>query len=225
MIHVARWSDSGEIVRQNWYVYHAGAWSDAQYLSTRRIFGRKQMWFLYLQLNTRSGADTAYTIQTAKKYPAYFTNGQTTAGLFGVNLPAAGEARNVWNAELVTIPYLPSNVTITPKFPGGSAATFDDEGLSWIDFGAAVPVTKLSAQGVFAVADLYFRPVDIKGAMGFGNWPHLVAGPRIGNQPLKSILAGVGWGPLYAGVVIGGGKYAYSFGVNVSVRAVAGGSR
>jgi len=225
VIHVARWSDGGEIFQQNWYVYHAGTWSDAQYLSTKRIYGRKQVWFLYLQLNTRSGADTAYTIQTAKKAPAYGADAQTAADLFGVTLPAVGEARNVWNAELVSIPYLQSNVTITPKFPGGSAATFDNEGLSRIDFSAAVPVTKLSAQGVFAVADLYSRPVDIKSAMGFGSWPHLLAGPRIGNQPLKSILAGIGWGPMYGGVVISGGAHAYSFGFNISVGAVAGGSR
>lgn len=225
VIHVARWSEGGEIVRQNWYVYHAGTWSDAQFLSTKRIYGQKQVWFLYIQLNARSGADIAYTIQTAKKAPAYFADIQTAAGQMGVNLPAAGEARNVWNAELVSIPYLPSNVTITPKFSGGSAATFDDEGLSRFDLSAAVPVTKLSAQGVFAVADLYFRPVDIKSAQGFASWPHLLAGPRIGNQPLKSILVGVGWGPVYAGVVIGGGAYSYSFGVNLSLGAVAGASR
>jgi hypothetical protein len=222
ILHVARWSDAGEVVKQNWYVYHAGAWSDAQFASSKRIYGARQVWFLYLQLNVRSNANAEYTIETAKKAPAFFVHAQTAAGLFGVSLPAAGAPHNIWNAKLVTIPYVPSNVTIAPKFAGGSAAVFDDEGLSRIDFSAAVPVTKLSSQGVFAVADWYARPVDIKSAQGLSGIPHLLGGVRIGNQPLKNVLVGLGWGPMYGGVVIGGGGYAYSFGVNISVGAVAG---
>ena len=220
VIHVARWSDGGEIVKQNWYVYHAGVWSDTQFATAKRIYGRPQIWFLYIQLNAHSNTNTSYTIQTTKKAPAYFGHAQAAAALFGVSMPAAGEPRNIWNAKLVTIPYVPSNVVITPRFPGGVAATFDNEGLSWIDFSAAVPVTKLSSQGIFAVADLYFKPVDTKAAMGFGGWPHAVEGVRVGNRPLKNILLGVGWGPLYGGVVVGGGTYSYSFGVNISVAAI-----
>jgi hypothetical protein len=221
LIHVVRWSDGGELVKQNWYVFHSGQWTDAQFSSANRIYGRGQVWFLYIQLNARSGANTTYTIETTKKAPAYFTHLQSAAGLFGVSFTeAVGETQNIWNAKLVTIPYLPSNVVITPKFGGATAATFDDEGLSWFDFSAAVPVTKTSSAGVFGVADLYFRPTDITG-LGFGNWPHAVEGVWVGNQPLKHILLGVGWGPMYGGVVVGSGSYSFSFGINISASAAA----
>jgi hypothetical protein len=218
LIHVVRWSDGAEVVKQNWYVFHSGKWTDAQFATANRIYGRGQVWFLYIQLNAHTVADTTYTIQTTKKAPAYLDHLQSAAGLFGVNLTAsAGEPQNIWNARLLTIPYVPSNVVITPKF-GAAAATFDDEGLSWFDFSAAIPVTKTSSAGMFGVADLYFRPTDITG-LGFGNWPHAVEGVWVGSQPLKHILVGVGWGPMYGGVVMGGGTYTFSFGVNISASA------
>jgi hypothetical protein len=214
VIHVARWSDGGEIIRQNWYVYHSGAWSDAQFATARRIYGSKQIWFLYIQLNAHT-LHTTYSIETKKKTPAYVDHAQTAAGLFGVSLTSTvDEARNIWNAKLVDIPYVPSDVVIAP--PVGASMTFDNEGLSWIDFSAAVSAKQA---GVFAVVDLYLRPVDIKNAMGFGSWPHVVEGARVGSQPLKNILAGVGWGPMYAGVVVGGGTHTFSFGMNISISA------
>jgi len=220
LIHVARFSDSGEIVKQNWYVYHSGVWSDAQFATANRIYGRGQVWFLYIQLNAWPGANTTYIIETKKKAAAYFEHLQQAAGLFGVSLKeTVGETETVWNAKLLTIPYVPSDVVITPSFGGG--ATFDDEGLSWLDFSAAVPVTKTSSPGMFGVVDLYFRPTDIKG-LGFGNWPHAVEGVWVGSQPLKHILVGVGWGPMYGGVVIGNGTYTFSFGVNISASAALG---
>jgi hypothetical protein len=218
LIHVVRWSDGGEIVKQNWYVFHSGRWSDGQFSSAKRIYGRGQVWFLYIQLNARSSANTTYTIETAKHAPAYFDHLQSAAGMFGISLTGAGEARNIWNAKLLTIPYVPSNVVITPTFGGAEAATFDDEGLSWFDFSAAVPVTKTGSTGMFGVVDLYFRPTDIKG-LGFGSWPHVVEGVWVGSQPLKHILLGVGWGPMYGGVVMGNGSYSFSFGVNISAGA------
>jgi hypothetical protein len=222
LVHVVRWSEGGEIVKQNWYVFHSGKWTDAQFATANRIYGRGQVWFLYIQINARSGANTTYVIETKKKAPAYVDHLQSAAGLFGVNLTASiGESQNIWNAKLLTIPYLPSDVVITPKFAGGTAATFDDEGLSWVDFSAAVPVGKTSSPGMFGVVDLYFRPTDIKG-MGFGNWPHAVEGVWVGNQPLKHLLVGVGWGPMYGGVVMGNGSYTFSFGVNISASAAAG---
>jgi hypothetical protein len=215
VIQVARFSDGGEIVKQNWYVYHSGSWSDAQFAGQNRIYGSGSVWFLYIQLNARSGANTTYVIRTTKTTPAYFSHLQTAAGMFGVNLtPTAGEPRNLWNAKLVNIPYVPSSVVITP--PSGTSATFDDEGLSRIDFSAAIPVTKAGTPGMFGLADLYLKPVDIKNAMGFGSLPHLVGGLRAGSQPLKNILVGVGWGPLFGGVVLGNGSHAFSFGVNIS---------
>jgi hypothetical protein len=219
VIHVVRWSDSGEIVRQNWFVYRPGQWTDAQFATAKRIYGKRQIWFLYIQLNARSNTNTTYAFQTTKKTPAYFTHLETAAGLFGVSLPMAGESHNLWNARLVDIPYVPSNVLITPQFTGGTAATFDNEGLSWIDFSAAVPVTKTSTPAMFAVADLYLKPADIKSTMGFNCWPHLVEGVRVGSQPLKNILLGVGWGPVYGGVIVGKGNYTLSFGLNISASA------
>lgn len=220
VFHIVRWSDGNEIVKQNWYVYHAGAWTDDQFSSAKRIYGCRQIWFLYIQLGARSSANTTYTVETTKKAPAYFDHLQSAAGLFGINLTAsAGETQNIWNARLLTIPYVPSNVLITPKFGGAAPATFDDEGLSWFDFSVAVPVAKTSSLGTFAVTDLYFRPVDIKSTMGFGTWPHAVEGVWVGSQPLKHILLGVGWGPMYGGVVVGGGTYTFSFGANISAGA------
>jgi len=219
LIHVVRWSDGGEIVKQNWYVFHSGQWTDAQFSTANRIYGRGKVWFLYLQFNSRSSVNTTYVIETKKKAPALFDHLQSAAGLFGVSLTdTAGEPQNIWNAKLVSIPYLPSDVAITPQFGGGKAATFDDEGLSWIDFSAAIPVAKTSSLGMFAAADLYFRPTDIKG-LGFGNWPYAVEGVWVGSQPLKHLLLGVGWGPMYGGVVIGNGTYSFSFGVNISASA------
>jgi hypothetical protein len=212
LIHAVRFSDGGEIVKQNWYVYRSGRWSDAQFVSAKRIYGQRQVWLLYIQINARSNVSTTYVIETARRAPAYFDHLQQAASLFGINL-SVGEARNVWNAKLIDIPYVPSDVVITP--PSGAAATFHDEGLSWFDFSAAVPVKQ---PGVFGVVDLYFRPVDISG-LGFGNWPHIVEGVRVGSQPLKNILLGVGWGPMYGGVVVGGGTYTFSFGVNISASA------
>jgi hypothetical protein len=212
VIHAVRFSDGGEIVKQNWYVYRSGQWSDAQFVTAKRIYGQRQVWLLYIQINARSNLNTTYVIETAKRAPAYFDHLQQAASLFGLNL-SAGEARNIWNAKLIDIPYVPSDVVITP--PSGAAATFHDEGLSWIDFSAAVPVKQ---PGVFGVVDLYFRPIDISG-LGFGNWPHMVEGARVGSQPLKNILLGVGWGPMYGGVVVGGGNYTFSFGVNISAGA------
>jgi len=222
VIHVARFSDGAEIVKQNWYVFHSGLWTDAQFATANRIYGRKQIWFLYIQLNARSGGNATYTIETQKKAPAYFDHLQSAAGLFGVSLnDSVGEAQNIWNATLVTIPYLPSSLVITPKFGGATAATFSDEGLSWIDFSAAVPVTRTGSTGMFGAMDLYFRPTDITG-LGFGNWPHAVEGVWVGSQPLKHILLGVGWGPMYGGVVVGSGTYSLSFGVNISASAALG---
>jgi hypothetical protein len=203
--------------KQNWYVYHSGAWSDAQFAGANRIYGSKQVWFLYIHLNAKSNGNTSYSIRTAKKAPAFFTHAQEAAALFGVTMPAAAEPHHIWNAKLLTIPYVPSNVTIASS---GGTATFDNEGLSWFDVSAAVPVTKLRSQGVFAVADVYFKPVDIKSTMGFSGWPHMLAGVRVGNRPFKNVLLGAGWGPLYGGVVVGGGSYAYSFGVNISAGGV-----
>jgi hypothetical protein len=218
VIHVVRWSDSGEIVKQSWFVYHSGQWTDTQFATAKRIYGQRQIWFLYIQLNARSNANTTYGFQTKKKAPAYFTHLETAAGLFGVSLPMAGEAHHIWNARLVNLPYVPSDVTITPQFGGG--ATFDNEGLSWIDFSAAVPVTKTNTPAMFGVVDLYLKPADVKSAMGFASWPHLVEGVRVGSQPLKNILLGVGWGPVYGGVVVGNGSYSFSYGLNISASAV-----
>ncbi len=212
IIYVVRWSDSGEIARQNWFVYQAGQWTDAQFATAKRIYGKRQIWFLYIQLNARSNANTTYVFQTRKKAPAFFTHLETAAGLFGVSLPMAGEAHNIWNARLVNLPYVPSDVAI-------NGVTFDNEGLSWIDFSAAVPVMKTSTPAMFAAVDLYLKPADIKSTMGFNSWPHLLEGVRVGSQPLKNILLGVGWGPVYGGVVVGSGNYSFSFGLNISASA------
>lgn len=212
VIHVARWSDSGEIVKQNWFVYRSGTWTDAQFATAKRIYGKSQIWFLYLQLNARSNANATYVFQTRKTAAAFFNHLETAAGLFGVSLPMAGEPHTIWNARLVNIPYVPSEVVI-------NAVAFDNEGLSWIDFSAAVPVTKSGTPSMFALVDLYFKPADIKSTMGFDSWPHLVEGVRGGSQPLRNILLGVGWGPIYGGVVVGNGSYSFSFGLNISAAA------
>jgi len=223
LIHIVRWSDGGEIVKQNWYVFHGGQWTDAQFSGSNRIYGRGQVWLMYIQLNARSAANTTYVITTSKKAPSYFDHLESAAGLFGVNLnPTAGEAQNLWNAKLLAIPYLPSNIVITPKFGAAAAATFENEGLSWLDFSAAIPVSKTNSAGIYALANVYFKPVDLSATMGFDSLPHLVGGAWVGSQPLKHVFTGIGWGPMYAGVVIGGGTYAFSYGVNISASAALG---
>src|SRR5580704_3598531 len=44
VIHVVRWSGS-EIIKQNWYVFQAGAWTDAQFSGGNRIYAKRQVWF------------------------------------------------------------------------------------------------------------------------------------------------------------------------------------
>lgn len=218
IMHIVRWSEGGEIVKQNWYVFHGGQWTDAQFSGTNRIYGRGQVWFLYIQLNARSAANTTYVITTQKKTAAAFGHLESAAAMLGVNLTPASvsQAQNLWNAKLLTLPYLPSNVVITPRF-GANAATFENEGLSWFDFSAAVPVTKSGTASVYAVTNLYVKPVDLDGTAGYNSLPHFVEGVLVGSQPLKHILFGIGWGPMYAGVVVGGGTYTFSYGVNISV--------
>ena len=75
---------------------------------------------------------------------------------------------------------------------------------------------------MFGLTDFYFHRVDLSNAMGFGSLPHLVGGVRVGSQPLKNVLLGVGWGPLYGGVIMGGGTYTFSWGVNISASAAVG---
>ena len=137
-----------------------------------------------------------------------------------------GTPQNVWNAKQVSIPYVPSNVTFTPKFAGGNAATFDNEGLYQIDFSAGVSLNKSEQQQLFGLLDIYFKPIDIKSS-GFSPWPHLVMGVRAGNRPLKKILVGLGYGPaiahVYCGVVYDSTTNPphreLSFGLNISIGA------
>lgn len=102
---------------------------------------------------------------------------------------------------------------------GATAETFDNEGLYRFDFSVGVPLKKIrdvqyvsasgmlapadvGQQNIFALVNYYFQPVDIKRS-GFSWVPHAVAGVKIGSQPLKRAIVGVGYGPALANLYFG----------------------
>jgi hypothetical protein len=104
------------------------------------------------------------------------------------------------------------NVTLDAK-------TFDNEGKYHIDFSVAVPITKITElnyvqtsngvapanvnkQKIFALIDIYPVAVDVKNTV-LPKFPYFLAGAAIGSQPLKKVLFGIGWGPLFANFYAG----------------------
>lgn len=100
-----------------------------------------------------------------------------------------------------------------------ASKTFDNEGRYHIDFSVAVPIRKISEftyvsasnslvpakvdkQNIFAVFDYYFKAVDTKSG-GWYAFPHLLTGVAIGSQPLKKVLIGGGYGPMFANFYVG----------------------
>lgn len=185
VIHLLRWKDvavdptntsksTPTVDSQHWYVYHdQQVWTDQDFTTAKRIFGKHRVWFLYLHINkpTNLAYTAVYEVQTTKKTPAYLDHLVQLAGLFGITTPSlggGGGAVTVFNAREFDIPYVPSDITFTPQLtvvtppptPGGAnpvsfgtvgtaisgpvAETFDNEGKYWLDFSVAVPITKIS---------------------------------------------------------------------------------
>jgi len=186
VIHMLRWKDaavdatdsskaSPTVEFQHWYVYHhQKVWSDQDFTTAKRIFGKHRVWFLYVHLNKPTGLayESIYEVQTVQKIPAYLDHLIQLAGLFGIKAPAAGGGAggiNVFGAQEFEIPYVPSDIKFTPQLtlapppppiPGapkppsfgtvGSVITgpvgetFDDEGKYLLDFSVGVPITKIS---------------------------------------------------------------------------------
>ncbi len=186
VIHLLRWKDvtvdaadnskaSPTVDSQHWYVYHhQKVWSDQDFTTAKRIFGKHRVWFLYVHINKPGGLaySSIYEIQTTKKIPAYLDHLIQLAGLFGIKAPAAGGGGggiNVFGAQEFEIPYVPSDVKFTPQLTlaappppvpgapkppnfgtvgsvvsGPTGETFDNEGKYRVDFSVGVPFTKIS---------------------------------------------------------------------------------
>jgi hypothetical protein len=231
IIHVVRWQDlaAGTTVqtvdKQNWYVASgAPSWSDADFGTNNRVFGKKQVYLLYINFNMNSLAPYSlrYDIKTSSKLPAYLNNliqlGQI-AGL-GTAGGAAGVPSDGWNADLLNIAYVPSDIQITATIQPTTGAptqvdqkTFDNEGKYHIDFSVGVPIKKISdvsytsssntlvptsvnKANLYALVDYYPWAVDVKAA--WTKYPHIVAGVAMSSQPLHNTLYAIAYGPVVA---------------------------
>jgi len=186
VIHLLRWKDvavdpadnskaSPTVDTQQWYVYHhQKVWSDQDFSTAKRIFGKHRVWFLYVHLNKPAGLayTSIYDIQTTQKIPAYLDHLIQLTGLFGIKAPPAGGGGpaivNVFGGQEFDIPYVPSDIKFTPKLTlttpppavggakpvifgaigsvisGPTAETFDNEGKYLVDFSVGVPISKIS---------------------------------------------------------------------------------
>lgn len=251
IIHVLRWSiqgnrDPGTRVQgtmtahpgsaDRWYVYHAGRWSQSDFASSNRLFGVRRVWMQFVHLNhPQADYRARYQFTVTPKQPAILANMAGLASmLFNPNLGVRGfdEAppppQHQWSAGWVSIPSVPSDVTIQPlRIVQGEASnsfarlaearTFDNEGRYWLDFSVGVPIKagkelsvdgasvapqKVDKQNIFALVNLFPQPVDVKSA-GFRRVPHLVAGVAVAKEPWHKVLVAAGWGPAFANFYLG----------------------
>lgn len=137
----------------------------------------------------------------------------------------------VWGEYRFDDLYVPADLTLSAEVipppdtvnPFASVTldtkTFDNEGRYHTDFSVGVPIRKISElsyvsasntivptsvqkQNLLALFDYYPRAFDIKSS-GWDPYPHLVTGVALASQPLKKVLVGVGYGPIYANFYAG----------------------
>jgi hypothetical protein len=136
-----------------------------------------------------------------------------------------------WGGRIVNVGQRPSDIKVDPRAlidvskpvssstEVTSAQTFNNEGKYWWDVSVAVPVKKISelrfdsanntvtptqtsTQNMFAVLDLYFKPVDLS-QTNYSLIPHPIAGVSLAKQPLHKILVGGAIGFYFAEVYAG----------------------
>jgi hypothetical protein len=184
VVHVLRWANESKtkdasgndvqaqtVAAQNWYVFNSGKgkgsgsgkkWSNEDFTTLNRLFGVKNVWLLYLHLNSipKFGYQQArYDFNIEKKAPQNVSNLFSVAQLF-ITFTGAGAAPlssvplNYWGGGSVDLDYVPSNVTITanivkdvlngPVVAVDKPKKFDNEGRYWWDISVAVPVRHIS---------------------------------------------------------------------------------
>ncbi len=236
IIHVVRWQDLAagakeqKVDKQNWYVVNGNPdWDDDDYAKNNRIFGRKQIYLLYVYFNLDKNQTMSirYDVTTTSKIPAYLSDLLQLGQIAGIGSQggAAATPGDGWNVNLFEIPYVPSDVKIAPTLlsdtGSGSqldAKTFDNEGKYHLDFSVGVPIKQLSDVSyvqssntlvpasvdktkIYALIDLYPWAVDIKSA--WSKYPHFVTGVAMASQPLHNSLFAVAYGPTIATFYVG----------------------
>jgi hypothetical protein len=231
IIHVVRWQNLAngateqKVDKQNWFVVNGGSdWGDDDYASNNRVFGRKQVYLLYLYFNldTNSAISVRYDVKTTSKIPAYLNNLIQLGQIAGIGTQGGTGAKPAegWNANLFQIAYVPSDIQVTATLESAAgngtqldAKTFDNEGKYHLDFSVGVPIKKLtdvnyiSASNtlvpasvektkIYASVDYYPWATDIKAA--WPKYPHVVAGVAMAGQPLHNSLFAVAYGPAVA---------------------------
>lgn len=214
--------------KENWYVFNQGDgdWDDSAFSKNNRILGRRNVYLLYLYFNySPAGRTMRYTMDSKSKLPAYLDHFVGLLQLFGMGTAGGGAGRAVekgfWDSTSFDTFYVPSDLTFTPEIipdTGGTttltAKTFDNEGRYHTDFSVGVPIRKISEfsyvsssstivpakvqkQDLLAFFNYYPKAFDIKSS-GWDKYPHLLGGVALASQPLKKVIVGVGYGPIYA---------------------------
>ncbi|HEV3482098.1 MAG TPA: hypothetical protein VGR97_07190 [Candidatus Acidoferrales bacterium] len=235
VIHAVTWKDKiagkpQDIDKENWYVFNQGDgdWDEAAFSKNNRIFGRRNVYLLYLYFNyDPTGHSMRYTLDSKSKIPAYLDHFVGLLQLFGMGTSGGGggEAKvekGFWDATSFDTYYVPSDITFTPEIvpDDGSntvtltSKTFDNEGRYHTDFSVGVPIRKISElsfvsssntivaakvqkQDLFAFFNYYPKAFDIKSS-AWDKYPHVLGGVALASQPLKKVIIGAGYGPIYA---------------------------
>lgn len=234
VIHVVAWKDGvagstqQEVGKENWYVFNQGDgdWDEAAFSKNNRIFGRRNVYLLYLYFNySPAGHTMRYTMDSKSKLPAYLDHFVGLLQLFGMGTAAGGAGRSVergfWDSTSFDTFYVPSDLTFTPEIipdTGNTttltAKTFDNEGRYHTDFSIGVPIRKISEfsyvsssgtivpakvqkQDLLAFFNYYPKAFDIKSS-AWDKYPHVLGGVALASQPLKKVIVGMGYGPIYA---------------------------
>ena len=222
------------VEKQNWYVYHNGDWDQDDFATRKHIPGQQRVWMIYIHLNRKEFYKVSYDVAITKLVPKPWLDLRDLAELavqargFDVNKVPD----KVWGGACIPVNSLPSQIEITPQFVPtagepqmrslGDVVDFNNEGSYRFDFSVGVPIRKISeldfsstdmkvgakkidSQVLFALADLYFQPVDFQ-RQTFSRWPFLVLGVGLTGKPLDRGLVALGWGSqlvsIYAGVAI-----------------------
>lgn len=173
LIHLLRWSDSStpakpKVEANHWYLYRdvsIGKWSQEDFTSAKRLLGVKQVYVLYVHLNSGKAGDYTpnYDFTISKKTPANvahlyallqaYTGGTAATPSSAVKALVEDSSQAVWGGGMLNLQYRPSDILIKSTFKPSSGdsdpnladdITFDNEGPYWWDVGFAVPVKKIS---------------------------------------------------------------------------------
>jgi hypothetical protein len=215
IIHIIRWSapaaNTGTQVVQaeNWYVYRKGHLTQATSDTIPRLYGVKEIVFLYIHLNKQPTNiyTPLYRFEIKQKTPAYIVH---ALGLFGL-FQGQGAAKAItqptpinhwWAFRRFKIDYSTSDITVTPKMTRenvesaqdmGKEQKFDNEGLYYVDFSVGVPVRKVSQLSFDSTNGLVTaKEVDKTNIMAFLNlYPRKIDIKRTGYDMVPHFVGGV----------------------------------